>query len=94
MFKTIVKFIQEARTELMKVSWPTRTTVINLTLAVLGISLLFSLYTAGVDLGLTKGIQLLANYSATHKTGTNSPTNTPINVKGVTTTDGTPIQVK
>jgi preprotein translocase SecE subunit len=91
MFKTIVKFIQEAKTELMKVSWPSRSTVIGLTAAVLGVSLLFALYTSAVDFGLTKGVQWLVTYSANHKTKAGTPIQN-INVGG-NSSDGTPIRL-
>ena len=55
--KAIIKFLQESRTELAKVSWPTRGTVINLTLAVLSVSLVLAAYTAGVDFLMTQGVK-------------------------------------
>lgn len=63
MFKAIIKFIQEARVELAKVTWPSRRTVINLTLAVLGISLMFAIFVGGVDYLFTEGIKLLTALS-------------------------------
>lgn len=56
---TITKFIAEARTELMKVNWPTRQTVINLTLTVIGVSVVFALLISGIDYGFTQGIKFL-----------------------------------
>lgn len=56
----IVKFFQEVRVELMKVSWPTPREAINLTLTVLGISLFFAIYVGVIDLGLSEGIKYLS----------------------------------
>ncbi|MEZ4210205.1 MAG: preprotein translocase subunit SecE [Patescibacteria group bacterium] len=60
MFKGIIKFISEARTELIKVTWPTRQQAINLTLTVLGVSLIFALYIAGVDFILTESVKWIS----------------------------------
>lgn len=62
--KAIVKFLQEAKTELAKVSWPDQRTVINLTLAVIGISLLFALFIGVVDYAFTEGVKWLTSFSA------------------------------
>ncbi len=59
MFKAIIKFFHEARVELAKVTWPTRQAAINLTLVVLAVSILFMIYVAVVDYGLTTGIKWL-----------------------------------
>lgn len=59
MFKTIIKFFHEARVELTKVTWPTRPAAINLTLVVLAVSILFMVYVALADYGLTTGIKWL-----------------------------------
>jgi len=68
--KAIIKFIQEARTELAKVSWPDRKTVINLTLTVIGVSLVFAVFIASVDYVFTEGIKLLTNFApATSSSG-------------------------
>lgn len=62
--KTIIKFILEAKTELMKVNWPTRKTVINLTLTVIAVSVVFALFISGVDYMFTQGIKLLTTFSS------------------------------
>jgi preprotein translocase SecE subunit len=64
MFKTIAKFLHEARVELAKVTWPTRQAAINLTLIVVGMSVLFMLYVTLVDYGLTTGIKWTATQAA------------------------------
>ena len=61
--KPIIKFLHEARTELSKVSWPSQRTVINLTLAVLGISLMCTIFTGGVDYLFTAGVKYLTTLS-------------------------------
>lgn len=78
--KTIIKFIQEARTELAKVTWPSRQTVINLTLVVIGVSLVFVVFISGVDYLFTTGVKYLTTMSAT-RTGQSQTTGIPgINV--------------
>ncbi len=69
MFKAIIKFFYEARVELSKVTWPTRKAAINLTLVVLAVSVVFMIYVALADYGLTTGIKWL-----TILAGKNTPT--------------------
>ena len=45
----IRRFIEESWSELKKVTWPTRETVIRLTLLVIGVSVLVGLYIAVLD---------------------------------------------
>lgn len=45
----IIQFLKEAKTELMKVNWPTREKTINYTLAVISISIAVSLFLGGLD---------------------------------------------
>lgn len=68
MFKTIAKFVHEARVELAKVTWPTRQAAINLTLIVIGVSLMFMLYVMVVDYGLTTGIKWLTTTASQNNT--------------------------
>ena len=46
-------YVEEAWTELKKVAWPTRQTVINLTLIVIAVSIAVGAYIAVIDVGLT-----------------------------------------
>ncbi len=57
--KTIIKFVKEAIRELTKVTWPTRPTVIRLTVGVLIITIIFAIFVGLVDLGITKGLRSL-----------------------------------
>lgn len=86
MFKAIAKFIHEARVELAKVTWPTRQAAINLTLIVVGVSLLFMLYIALVDYGLTTGIKWLTIAAETIKAGGSSSAGVSGLPSGVTAT--------
>lgn len=45
----MIKFIKEVRTELLKVTWPTRADTIRLTLIVVGISFLVGIYLGVLD---------------------------------------------
>lgn len=88
MFKAIAKFFHEARVELAKVTWPTRQAAINLTLIVIGVSVLFMLYITAVDYGLTTGIKWTTEQAAKLKAGqTSGQTTAPdINVSDIQTT--------
>ena len=47
-------YLAEAWGELKKVAWPTRQTVVNLTLIVIAVSVAVGAYIAVLDLGLTQ----------------------------------------
>jgi preprotein translocase subunit SecE len=53
-FGRIQMYLVEAWSELRKVAWPTRQTVINLTLIVIAVSVAVGAYIAVLDLGLTR----------------------------------------
>lgn len=52
-------FLKEVRAELAKVSWPSRPTVMKLTLVVIGVSAVVALYLGGLDFVFAKGIELI-----------------------------------
>ena len=54
-----VKYFREARAELNKVSWPTRKDTVMYSTIVLVLSLATAVLTGVLDLGLTKGLELL-----------------------------------
>lgn len=78
----VAKFFQEARTELIKVTWPSRAQAIQLTLTVLGVSLVFALYIAGADLLITQGVKWITTKSQSSQ----STTAPNINVGDIQTT--------
>ena len=49
MVRGIRQYLTEAWSELKKVAWPTRQTVVNLTLIVLGVSIAVGIYIAVLD---------------------------------------------
>ena len=49
MVRGIRQYLIEAWSELKKVAWPTRQTVVNLTLIVLGVSIAVGIYIAVLD---------------------------------------------
>ncbi|MEX0710668.1 MAG: preprotein translocase subunit SecE [Chloroflexota bacterium] len=51
MFRRLRDYLTEAWSELKKVAWPTRQTVINLTLIVLAVSIAVGAYIAVLDTG-------------------------------------------
>ena len=57
----IRRFIDEAWSELKKVSWPTRDQVRNLTVLVFAVSLAVGLYITVFDFIFSQAVKLLAN---------------------------------
>jgi preprotein translocase subunit SecE len=53
-FGRIQIYLVEAWSELRKVAWPTRQTVVNLTLIVIAVSVAVGAYIAVLDFGLTR----------------------------------------
>ena len=49
-----VIFLKEVKSELAKVTWPTRDQVIKLTIVVVAVSFIIGLYIGGLDLIMTK----------------------------------------
>jgi preprotein translocase subunit SecE len=58
-FISPVTFGREAVDELKKVTWPTRTEVIRLTVSVIVISVIVGLFLGGIDLLLTRVLERL-----------------------------------
>lgn len=54
-----VIFLKEAKTELSKVIWPTRTEVVKLTIIVIAVSAAIGAYIGGLDLLFTKLTNIL-----------------------------------
>ena len=57
MVSSLRQYFEESWSELKKVAWPTRQTVINLTLIVIGVSVAIGAYIAILDLVLHSGLQ-------------------------------------
>jgi preprotein translocase subunit SecE len=57
--KKFWQFLKDSRIELTKVAWPTRRQAFEMTVAVLVIVLVVSIYLGAVDYLLSKGIALL-----------------------------------
>lgn len=60
-FEIMFTFIKEVRTELTKVTWPTRQDTIRLTLIVVAISVAVGLYLGGLDLLFTQMLKFLVS---------------------------------
>jgi preprotein translocase subunit SecE len=56
---SVSKFIKEARAELRKVVWPTKKQLVNLTIIVLGVSLVTGLFIGGLDYVFTQLVGLI-----------------------------------
>ncbi|MBP6098929.1 MAG: preprotein translocase subunit SecE [Candidatus Levybacteria bacterium] len=52
-------FLQEVRTELLKISWPSRKDTIELTIVVLGLSAAVGVYLGAADYLFTLGLEYL-----------------------------------
>jgi len=52
-------FVSEVRTELLKITWPSRRTVIDLTIVVLGLSTIVGIYLGAADYLFTLGLEYL-----------------------------------
>jgi preprotein translocase subunit SecE len=61
MFKKIANFFTDVKTEMQKVSWPTREELINSTLIVAAVSLMFTVYIFGVEYILAWTMRFLMN---------------------------------
>ncbi len=57
--KNPIDFFKEVKTELTKVSWPKRPTVLKLTGVVIGASIIVGIYLGGLDYIFTKIMELL-----------------------------------
>ena len=55
--KGTVRFLKETKTELTKVTWPSKNEVIGSTIVTVVVSLILSLFIGVVDFILNKGIQ-------------------------------------
>lgn len=57
--KNPVQFLKEVRTELTKVTWPSRSEITRLTGVVIGASIAVGIYLGGLDFIFTSTMQLL-----------------------------------
>jgi preprotein translocase subunit SecE len=55
------KFVSEVRTEISKVTWPTRADTIRLTIIVIAISVVVGIYLGGLDMIFTQMLKLLVS---------------------------------
>jgi len=55
----IIKFLQEVKSELKKVTWPSQPLIIKMTMVVVGVSLVVGLFLAGVDFTFSKLMSLI-----------------------------------
>ena len=59
MFSKITSFLQESKLELGRVNWPSRKETVQLTLVVIGISLLFAVFLGLLDFLFTYLLELI-----------------------------------
>jgi len=55
----VITFLSEVRSELEKVTWPKRNTVLNYLSLVIVISVVVAVFVGGIDFGLTKLLESL-----------------------------------
>lgn len=84
--KSIVKFLSEARTELLKVTWPTRNAAIMMTITVIAVAALFALYVTGVDLALTEAIKWVTSKATVSNSQTIDASNINLDDLNIKTT--------
>ncbi len=58
MFKKIKKFLDEVKVEMSKVSWPTHQELVNSTIIVVVVSLLFTVYIFLADLLISQIVKI------------------------------------
>lgn len=56
---SLLSFFQESRAELRKVTWPTRQEAMNLTTAVIGMTVALAIFLGVIDAGLDKLVSVL-----------------------------------
>ena len=56
---TIIKYLQDSRQELRKVSWPSKQETTNSTLLVIGVSLAVAAFLGAIDYGLNRLLEFL-----------------------------------
>ena len=54
-------FVQQTITELKQVTWPTRDTIVRLTLVVIVVSVIVGAYIGGLDYVFTRALQFVIN---------------------------------
>jgi len=59
MFKKLVQYIKDSKSELKKVAWPTRKQTANHTLLVMGFSVAMAVFLGVIDFGLSKVIEII-----------------------------------
>lgn len=57
--KNPLQFLKEVRTELLKVTWPSRAEIVRLTGVVIGVSVAVGIYLGGLDFIFAHLIQLI-----------------------------------
>jgi len=57
--KKAFSYFIESKNELLKVVWPDRRTTLNMTLAVIIVSVVVALFLGAVDFGLLKGLEFI-----------------------------------
>ena len=55
----IIRFLKETRTELTKVTWPTKNEIIGSTIVTVVVSLVLSIFVGIVDFILDKGVRAI-----------------------------------
>lgn len=91
--KVIIKFFKEAIAELGKVTWPTRTVVLRMTIGVILLSAAFAIFIGAVDIGLSKGIQGMLTFFAQRQQSATDQSSSPIQVQpGDIQVDTTPAE--
>lgn len=71
-------YLRSAKTELQKVSWPTREETFRYSALVIGVTVFTAAFFASLDFGLSKGVDLLIKNRTGASASQNAPSETPI----------------
>ena len=61
MYSKFIQYLKEVKVEMTKVAWPTREELLNSTVVVIVVSLIFSIFIFGADSVLNRVIGLVLN---------------------------------
>jgi len=76
----IKQFLQEALRELARVTWPSRATVLRMTIGVVVVAALFGLYAGLVDFGVTSALRELLVFKESRQATQSASGSSPIQV--------------
>ena len=92
MFNNIIKFLREVQVEFKNITWPTKETLIQLSIVVISISIVISLILGGFDYLFTKSFGLLTQPKQTTESTINLPSSESTDSAEIKIEDNAPNQ--